>query len=114
MAAPSHRFAPRSSACVSVSASTIVRLARRAPIDRTLVVAVVFRRDRAAGQALDLAQLAYFARIAQRDGDASSAGARGAADPMNVAFWHVGEREVHGRWHLLAVYGPGRQFRLDQ
>src|SRR5262249_33645173 len=58
LATPSRRCA-RTGACpLPVSAITLVGLARQTPIDRSLLVAVVLSRDRAAGQALDVAQLA--------------------------------------------------------
>src|SRR5689334_18313025 len=96
LAALSRRCAPGSSAWpIPVSVIAIVRLARRTAIDRRLVLAVVFSRDWSAGQPLDVAQLAYLLPIAQRNGNASSAGACGAADPMHVAFGHVGKLEIH-------------------
>src|SRR5215470_18482392 len=85
LAAPARCCPPHSGAWpFLVTAIAIVRLAGRTPIGRTLLVAVAFSWDRAADQALDVAQLAYFLPIAQRNGDASSAGARGAADPMQA------------------------------
>src|SRR5215510_1985832 len=63
LAAPSRRCAPGSSAwSVPMSVITIVRLARQTPID--LLVTVAFSRDWTAGQALDVAQLAYLPPIA--------------------------------------------------
>src|SRR5579872_4608007 len=42
----------------------------------------------------DVAQEALLGVIAERDGDAIGAGARGAADAMDVALGHVGQLEI--------------------
>src|SRR6185503_4174050 len=51
--------------------------------------------DRALGQALDVAEIGALAAVAERDGHAFGAGARSAADAMDVGLGHVRQLVVH-------------------
>ena len=55
------------------------------------VGALVGRRQRHANQPLDVTQIGAFLVIAERDREALGAGARGAADAVDVAFRHIGQ-----------------------
>src|SRR4051812_38413721 len=46
-------------------------------------------------QPLDIAQITALGSITEADGDAFGAGARGAADAVNIAFRLVGQLEIH-------------------
>src|SRR5439155_17455780 len=59
-------------------------------------VAAVFPRQGNADQLFDVAQVGHFLSTgAKRDGNAVGAGARGAADAMDVGFGDVGKIEVY-------------------
>ena len=46
------------------------------------------------GQALDIAQIGLFVRRAEADCDAVRPGARGAPDPVDILFGHIGQLKV--------------------
>src|SRR3984957_11021866 len=50
--------------------------------------------DLVADQPFDVAQIATLRRIAERERDARTAGARGAADAVDIAFRLVGQLEI--------------------
>jgi hypothetical protein len=56
---------------------------------------MVGHRDRLADQLFDVAQERCLLGIAERDRDAVRAGARGAADAVDIGFRHVRKIEVH-------------------
>ena len=74
-------------ACAAVGtagALAILAMGRRTIGDDRGIVAAVLGRDRLPGQALDVAQLVALLGVAERDGDARGAGARRAADAVDV------------------------------
>jgi len=57
--------------------------------------AAVFPGQGDADQLFDIAQESHFLSRAQRDGDAVGAGARGAADAMDIGFGTLEDRNHH-------------------
>lgn len=60
-----------------------------------LVAATVGRGDALARHLLDVAQVSTFVLRAERNRHAILAGARGAADPVHIAFRHVRQFKIH-------------------
>ena len=76
--------------------------------------AILFRQGNA-DQLFDVAQIAEFlAARHQRNRGAVSAGARGAADAVNVGFRHVGQVEVDDMADTVDVDAAGRDIGCDQ
>src|SRR5262245_10448495 len=71
-------------------------------------------RDPLIGQPLDALELPALARIAERDGDARGAGARGAADAVDVALGVGGQLVVDDVGHALNVDAAGGEVGGDQ
>ena len=80
----------------------------------TLVRSAVRHRDRHPDKLLDIAQERDFLPVAQRDGDAVGAGARGAADAVHIGFRHVRQVEVHDMADAVDVDAAGRDVGRDQ
>ena len=58
-------------------------------------VPTVGRWDGHADELLDVAEKRRLIGVAEGDGHAIRAGARGAPDPMHIGFRHIGQIEVH-------------------
>src|SRR5215813_13228028 len=71
-------------------------------------------RDPLIGEPLDALELPALARIAERDGDARGAGARGAADAMDVALGVGRQFVVDDVGHALHVDAARREVGRDQ
>jgi len=77
--------------------------------------AAVFARQRDPDQPLDVAQIAHLLRSGdQRDRGAVGAGARGAADAMDIGFRHVREVEIHHMADAVDVDAPRGDVGRDQ
>src|SRR5260370_5602109 len=70
--------------------------------------------DALVGELLDAAQLATFAAVAERQGDARGAGARGAADAMNVALGVGRQLVVDDVGHAVDVDAARGEIGGDQ
>src|SRR5579864_5403423 len=62
---------------------------RRRRLGAPRIGAAIAQRNRQADQLFDVAQERHLLAVAQRDGDACGAGARGAADAMHIGLRHV-------------------------
>ena len=71
-------------------------------------------RERRSDESLDLLQEHRFRSVAKRDGDAGSAGARGSADAVNVAFRFVRQIEVYDMRDIVDVEAAGGDVGGDQ
>src|ERR1044071_3689145 len=68
----------------------------------------VFPRQRNADQPLDVAQIAHLLGAGdQRDGDAVSAGTRGATDAVDIGLGHVGQVVIHDMADAVDVDAAG-------
>ena len=89
--------------------------ARRGRLFRRIAVEPqVGAGDALIGQLLDGAQIASFAIVAQRNGDAFEAGARGAADAMDVALRHFRQFEIDHMADRIDVDTARRDIGGDQ
>ena len=70
--------------------------------------------DLHADQPLDVAQIGAFGRVAKADGDAFGAGARGAADAMDIALGLGGQLVVDDVSHALHVDAARGEIGGDQ
>ena len=70
--------------------------------------------DALVGQALDALELAALAAVAERDGDARGAGARGAADTMDIAFGIGRQLEIDDVGHALHVDAARGEIGRDE
>src|ERR1035437_3949977 len=76
--------------------------------------AAVFFGQGDADQLFDIAQKGHFLSRAKRDRDALRAGARGAADAMDIGLGNVGEIEVHHMTDAVDVDAAGGNVGGDQ
>ena len=65
-------------------------------------------------QAFDAAQIVAFRRVAERQGHALGAGARGAADAVDVTFGLVRQLEIDDVGHAVHVDAARRNIGRDQ
>ena len=71
-------------------------------------------RDALANGPLDIMQIAAFAVVAERDGDAAGPGPCGAPYAVDVAFGIVGHLEVDDVGDALHIDAPGRNVRRHE
>src|SRR5258708_3232202 len=76
--------------------------------------AAVFSGQGDADQLFDIAQKRHFFSRAKRDRDAVRAGARGAADAMDIGLGHVGKIEIHYMADAIDVDAAGGNVGGDQ
>lgn len=65
------------------------------------------RLNARADQALDIAQIATFRAVTERDCDARLARARRPSDPMHIAFRHIWQLEIDDMGHVVHI-NPAR------
>src|SRR3954466_4653170 len=70
--------------------------------------------DLGVDQPLDVAQIATLGTVTEADGDARGAGARGAADAMDIAFRFIRQFEIHHMRDVVNVDATGGNVSGDQ